>query len=185
MLVGLQIWHLLTSVSNSSHRKVYSSSSQGLHKQDDQVLQKKPFLQVFHNKNLCPVDTLVLYEEKTKCLRTAISNELYPLLISFWKPHKPDTSASISRWIKELLAKAGRHQHRNFIHHDQERHLHQPQGCKGCQQQTSWSCLDGHENQPLKDSTMRATTSQRLSCPQGKSLNHTLSYMKPCHNVEL
>ena len=106
MLVGLQIWHILTSVSDSSHRKVYSSSSQGLHKQDDQVLQKKP-LQAFHNKNLCPVDTLVLYEEKTKCLRTAISNEPYPLLISFWKPHKPDTSASISRWIKELLAKAG------------------------------------------------------------------------------
>ena len=38
------------------------------------------------------------------------SQKPYPLLISFWKPHKPDTSASKDKWAPHQ----GRHQHRNF-----------------------------------------------------------------------
>ena len=98
MLVELQIWHLLTSVSNSSQ-------------------------------------------------------EPYPLLISFWKPHKPDTSASISRWINELLTKAGSINTEIFKGHSSwsraaASSAARMQGVRW----TFWTWLDGHENQPLKDS---------------------------------
>ena len=68
---------------------------------------KEAFFASFHDKSLCPVNTLIVYEEKTKDLRMSTPDEPCPLLISFQKPHKLISSASISRWIKELLNKAG------------------------------------------------------------------------------
>ena len=51
--------------------------------------------------------TLKVYEEKTAMLRVVDPTEPAPLFISFWKPHKPVSSASIARWMKELLKEAG------------------------------------------------------------------------------
>ena len=70
--------------------KVYISRT---HKKKDQVLLKKPFLQVF----ITNFSVLILYEGKTKDLRTANSNAPSLLLISYRKPHKPITPASIDR----------------------------------------------------------------------------------------
>ena len=50
--------------------------------------------------------TLRVYEMKTSSYRKE-SDCSSPLFISFKKPFQPVSAASISRWIKELLAEAG------------------------------------------------------------------------------
>jgi len=53
---------------------------------------------------LCPVTSLQLYIKKTKPLR---AEQFHQLFISFIKPHKPVTSSTIARWLKETLSAAG------------------------------------------------------------------------------
>ena len=53
--------------------------------------------------NICPMETLRVYERKTLSLR----NETDPLLISCVKPHKQVATSTISRWIKAMLREAG------------------------------------------------------------------------------
>ena len=65
------------------------------------------FAKFTDDEALCPVETLKVYEVKTTMLRTVDPMGPAPLLISFRKPHKPVTSASIARWMKELLKEAG------------------------------------------------------------------------------
>lgn len=68
---------------------------------------KEAFFTSFEeDPGLCPVATLRTYEGATEKWR---SPDMKPnlLFLSLNKPHKPVTSASIARWIKELLADAG------------------------------------------------------------------------------
>lgn len=57
------------------------------------------------NPNLCPVRALEYYAVKTAPLRSP-SNADY-LFIGTTKPHKPVSSSTIGRWIKEQLRQAG------------------------------------------------------------------------------
>ena len=49
--------------------------------------------------NLCPVQTLRIYEQRTHALRSCDT-----LLV---KPHKPVTSSTIARWLRTVLEKSG------------------------------------------------------------------------------
>ena len=55
------------------------------------------------NTNLCPVDCLKVYLDKTRSLR----GQETKLLVSFIKPHKAVTSSSIARWLRTILEEAG------------------------------------------------------------------------------
>ena len=55
---------------------------------------------------LCPVATLAVYERHTADLRTLVQDK-NPLFIACVKPHKPVSSSTISRWIRNLVEKSG------------------------------------------------------------------------------
>ena len=57
------------------------------------------------NQNVCPVATLMEYEKPIKDLRKA-DLDRDPLFIGITKPHKPVTSFTISRWLKNMMAYA-------------------------------------------------------------------------------
>lgn len=63
------------------------------------------FLPYFiENPNICPASTINDYMDVTSQLRPVnIDN----LIISFKKPHKPASSQTLSRWIKQTLAESG------------------------------------------------------------------------------
>jgi hypothetical protein len=68
---------------------------------------KEAFFTSFEeDPGICPVATLRAYEDATKEWRNP---DVKPnlLFLALNKPHKPVTSASIARWIKELLTDAG------------------------------------------------------------------------------
>lgn len=54
--------------------------------------------------SICPVRTLRVYIDRTKHLR---EKGRLPLLILFKKPHKAVSSATISRWMKQVLVESG------------------------------------------------------------------------------
>lgn len=56
--------------------------------------------------SICPVTTLQEYEKKTSHMRCQ-AGDSKPLLISYCKPHKPVSPATIARWVKSMLAAAG------------------------------------------------------------------------------
>lgn len=56
------------------------------------------------NNSICPATTLKDYLTITKHLRIGGSQNL---LLTFKSPHKPATTQSISRWIKQVLASSG------------------------------------------------------------------------------
>ncbi len=55
---------------------------------------------------ICPVATLEVYERRTADLRTT-DQDSNPLFIGCVKPHKPVTSSTISRWIRNLMQASG------------------------------------------------------------------------------
>ena len=57
----------------------------------------------FSDKSLCPVQCLLVYLERTKVLR----NNDTRLFLSFKKPHKPVSSSTLSRWVKEVIKLSG------------------------------------------------------------------------------
>ena len=57
-----------------------------------------------HNNKLCVVQCM---EEYTKRRNTLVDGNIAPLFITVGKPHRPATSNTISRWIKQGLADAG------------------------------------------------------------------------------
>ena len=59
------------------------------------------------DSSICPVSTLQIYMEKTKHLRKPGKCGSLPLFISVRKPHKAVSSATISRWMKQVLAESG------------------------------------------------------------------------------
>lgn len=63
---------------------------------------KVEILKFSNNNKICPLNCLKMYLEKTATLRS--SDRLF---ISFSKPHKTVTSQTLSRWLVEILNKAG------------------------------------------------------------------------------
>lgn len=60
----------------------------------------------FIDRSLCPVACLKVYLERTKNWRH--KNDDKPLLfLSFKKPHKPVSPATLSRWLKEIIRQSG------------------------------------------------------------------------------
>lgn len=57
-------------------------------------------------KAICPVATLEVYERRTADLRTT-ERDTNPLFIGCVKPHKPVTSSTISRWVRNLMQASG------------------------------------------------------------------------------
>lgn len=55
---------------------------------------------------ICPVATLEVYERRTADLR-ATDRDANPLFIACVKPHKPVTSSTISRWVRNLMQASG------------------------------------------------------------------------------
>ena len=55
------------------------------------------------NKNLCPVEHLKQYLDKTSTIRGLHTQ----LLLSYQKPHRPVSTDTIARWIKVVLTEAG------------------------------------------------------------------------------
>ena len=52
------------------------------------------------NPNLCVVKSLKVYEHRTSEFRPK-------LLLSYIHPHKPISGASLSRWLKDIISRAG------------------------------------------------------------------------------
>ena len=62
------------------------------------------FISVFpQEENLCPVKCLAEYEKRTQSWRSENSQ----LLLAIIAPHKPVTSSSIARWLKDILESSG------------------------------------------------------------------------------
>ena len=59
------------------------------------------------DRKLCFVNYLKQYDKVTKNLRQKTENTQNLLIISYVKPHKPVTSATIARWVKTVLSLAG------------------------------------------------------------------------------
>ena len=59
------------------------------------------------NTNLCVVDCLKEYERRTRLFRPKDPTKPNKLLLSYIKPYKPISTESLSRWIKEILSRAG------------------------------------------------------------------------------
>ena len=59
-----------------------------------------------HNKTLCPVACLDSYVERSKAWR-GVGNRPQPLFLSFQASHKPVSSTTIGRWLKDVIRKAG------------------------------------------------------------------------------
>ncbi|CAH2013630.1 unnamed protein product [Acanthoscelides obtectus] len=69
------------------------------------TLQPKLSLPYFHEcPNLCVASCLHQYLELTKPLRPADCDKLF---LTFNKPHGPATKQTLSRWVKNTMAKAG------------------------------------------------------------------------------
>ena len=74
--------------------------------------QKRPLQKLFlagfpPDRSLWFVKYLKRYEKVTKNLRQKAENTPNLLFISYVKPHKPVTSATIARWVKTVLSLAG------------------------------------------------------------------------------
>ena len=72
----------------------------------------KPLIEVFfpaipQDRRLCVVNYLKNYERKTTKYHNVTKETQAPLFISFIKPHALVCSATISRWLKTVLALAG------------------------------------------------------------------------------
>ena len=59
------------------------------------------------DKNLCPVECLRSYEERTIDFRPKNDSLPNPLFLSFIRPHNPVCSSSLARWIKSFLSLSG------------------------------------------------------------------------------
>ena len=70
-------------------------------------IRKVEFLSLPEDNSLCPVATLTEYMSRTEGLRKSSSSEEIRLFISFIKPHKAVSTATVARWIKSVLSAAG------------------------------------------------------------------------------
>ena len=59
------------------------------------------------NPNLCVVKCLKVYEHRTSEFRPLDPSKPNKLLLSYIRPHKPISGASLSRWLKDIISRAG------------------------------------------------------------------------------
>ena len=59
------------------------------------------------DKNLCVVECLQCYEDKTKRFRPSSVEQPNPLFLSYVRPHKAITSQTLAHWIKNSMEEAG------------------------------------------------------------------------------
>ena len=59
------------------------------------------------NSNLCVVKCLKEYELRTLGFRPLVPSQPNKLLLPYIRPQKPISSASLSRWLKDLISQAG------------------------------------------------------------------------------
>ena len=59
------------------------------------------------NKDICPVTTLRTYISRTEQFRSQDQPYQHKLFLSFVKPHRPVSTATIARWIKAVMVSAG------------------------------------------------------------------------------
>ena len=64
------------------------------------------FPSFLHNKTLCPVTCLDSYVERTSAWRV-VGNGPQPLFLAIQAPHKAVSSATIGRWLKDIMKEAG------------------------------------------------------------------------------
>ena len=58
------------------------------------------------NPNLCVVKCLRVYEHRTSKFRPFDPSKPDKLLLSYIRPHKPSSSAFLSRWLKDIISRA-------------------------------------------------------------------------------
>ena len=150
---------------------------------------KEAFFTSFEeDPGLCPVATLRVYEGATKKWR---SPDMKPnlLFLALNKPHKPVTSASIARWIKELLTDAGVDTDK-FSAHSTRAAASSSAKAAGLStaeimKMAGWSRQSTFEkfyHKPIMPTTNVVISSAKFN---GMSSNNTMSYMQPCHDMEL
>ena len=59
------------------------------------------------NPNLCVVKCLKEYEHRTSEFRPLDPSKPNKLLLSYIRPHKPISGVSLSRWLKDVISRAG------------------------------------------------------------------------------
>ena len=108
-----------------------------------------------------------------------------PLLISFRKPYKPVSSATIARWMKEVMRMAGIDITQFSAHSTRSASVTaaRSQGTS-IMSMAGWSRLSTFETFYHKPPTSDFSLTV-LGGKKGISLNNTLSYMQPCHDMEL
>ena len=57
--------------------------------------------------NLCVVKCFRVYEHRTSAFRPLDPSKPNKLLLSYIRPHKPTSGASLSRWLKGIISRAG------------------------------------------------------------------------------
>ena len=67
---------------------------------------RQAFYPSFPEKSVCPVETLRHYKSRT-IIHRPTGGVANPLFISYSKLHKPVQATTISRWIRNMLVKAG------------------------------------------------------------------------------
>ena len=99
----LHLIHINDIVLHANHITIQTSQ---LLKQSRPSFHLKPIVLFKYPKNdkLCIVETFKLYLQRTETLRNTLENKL---LISTQSPHKGVTRATVSRWVKSMLTKAG------------------------------------------------------------------------------
>ena len=108
---------------------------------------------------------------------------------SYRKPHKPVTSSSIAQWLKEILNEAGINTTLFKAHSTRAASTSTAKmaglSTNNITKMADWSRESTFEMYYHKPLMGNATNSVMSYGYQGLSLNHTISYMKPCHKVDL
>ena len=134
---------------------------------------------------LCPVVTLKQYEDRTASFRHSDNSQR--LFLSFWKPHKPVSSATIARWLKELLHDADIDTD-TFKAHSTRSAASSAAKCAGMSttdllKLAGWTRTSTFER--FYHKPIMGKNEILVFAKQRKSLNDTMSYMQPCHDKEL
>ena len=132
------------------------------------------------DESLCPVRALKVYIRRTSPIR----GNTYSLLIALRKPYKPVSSNTIARWLKEVLKRAGIDISK-FKTRAATTSAARAKGISVEDIRKSAGCSRGSTFEKFHHRLQLDSTPFVESFQSGISLNNTLSYMKPCHEVEL
>ena len=93
----------LRGYSNSPEGSVFHPLALAKQSKPGKELKEFFFPRFPENTKMCPAQSLDMYVDRTKTLR----GDNTQLFISFIKPHKPVTSSTIARWLKECYDLSG------------------------------------------------------------------------------